>query len=508
MKKRKYAISPTRNEDYPEWYQEVIKAADLAENSPVRGCMVIKPWGFSIWENIKSELDTRFKETGHQNAYFPLFIPKSFLEKEAEHVEGFAKECAVVTHHRLEKGKNGGLVPAGELEEPLIVRPTSETIIGAMFSKWVQSYRDLPLLINQWANIVRWEMRTRMFLRTTEFLWQEGHTAHATRKEAEEETLTMLNVYANFMENNMAMPVIKGRKTESEKFPGAEVTYSVEAMMQDRKALQAGTSHYLGKNFAKASDIKFLDSDEKLKYAYTTSWGVSTRLIGGLIMVHSDDDGLVLPPKLSPLHIVILPITSNDKTKNKVFEHCDKLKDSLSNLTYNKSSIEVMVDKSEISGGRKKWDWVKKGVPIRLEIGPREMEKNEVTVSKRNESPYERTTLKSEEFIKNAEKILNEIQNSLYDDALKLLKDNTKEINNKKEFYEFFTPENPEKPEIHGGFALTYFNGDEQTENKIREDLNVSIRCIPLDEENNKKEGTCIFSGGKTTKKVIFGKAY
>jgi len=508
MKKRKYAISPTRNEDYPEWYQEVIKAADLAENSPVRGCMVIKPWGFSIWENIKKELDIRFKETGHQNAYFPLFIPKSFLEKEAEHVEGFAKECAVVTHHRLEKGKNGGLVPAGELEEPLVVRPTSETIIGAMFSKWVQSYRDLPLLINQWANIVRWEMRTRMFLRTTEFLWQEGHTVHATKEEAVEETLTMLNVYSDFMKNNMAMPVIKGRKTESEKFPGAEVTYSVEAMMQDRKALQAGTSHFLGQNFAKASDIKFLDSDEKLKYAYTTSWGVSTRLIGCLIMIHSDDDGLVLPPKLSPIHIVILPITSNDETKNKVFEHCDKLKNSLSSITYNKSSIEVMVDKSEISGGKKKWDWVKKGVPIRLEIGPREMENDEVTLSRRDKSPYENTTLTEKELVKNAPKILEEIQDSLYNKALKLLEDNTKEIDNKEEFYDFFTPRNPKKPEIHGGFVLAYFSGDEQIENNIREDLNVTIRCIPLNEENNKKEGKCIFTGEKTTNRVIFGKSY
>jgi prolyl-tRNA synthetase len=508
MKNRKYAISPTRNEDYPEWYQEVIKAADLAENSPVRGCMVIKPWGFSIWENIKSDLDKRFKETGHQNAYFPLFIPKSFLEKEAEHVEGFAKECAVVTHHRLEKGKNGGLVPAGELEEPLVVRPTSETIIGAMFSKWVQSYRDLPLLINQWANIVRWEMRTRMFLRTTEFLWQEGHTVHASEKEAMEETLKMLNVYADFMENTMAMPVIKGRKTETEKFPGADITYSVEAMMQDRKALQAGTSHYLGQNFAKASDIKFLDRDEKLKYAYTTSWGVSTRLVGGLIMVHSDDDGLVIPPKLSPLHIVILPIAPNNKSKNKVFEYCDKIKSELSKITYDNSTLKVEVDKSETPGGRKKWDWVKKGVPIRVEIGPKEMEKNEVTISKRDESPYESTSLKSKEFVKNAKKLLKDIQNSLYNKANNLLKDNTKEIKSKEEFYDFFTPANTEKPEIHGGFALTYFAGDGEIENKIQEELNVSIRCIPLDEENNQEKGKCLFTGKSTKHRVLFGKAY
>lgn len=508
MKNRKHAISPTRNEDYPEWYQEVIKAADLAENSPVRGCMVIKPWGFSIWENIKKELDRRFKETGHQNAYFPLFIPKSFLEKEAEHVEGFAKECAVVTHHRLEKGKNGGLVPAGELEEPLVVRPTSETIIGAMFSKWVQSYRDLPLLINQWANIVRWEMRTRMFLRTTEFLWQEGHTVHATKKEAMEETHKMLNVYADFMENTMAMPVIKGRKTESEKFPGADITYSVEAMMQDRKALQAGTSHYLGQNFAKASDIKFLDKDEKLKYAYTTSWGVSTRLVGGLIMAHSDDDGLILPPKLSPLHIVILPVVSNNKSKNKVFEHCDKIKKQISETTYSNSNLRVEVDKSEITGGRKKWDWVKKGVPIRIEIGPKEIEKDEVTVGRRDKPPYENASIKTNELIKTVPKLLTEIQNSLYDKALKLLKDNTKSINSKADFYDFFTPKNAKKPEIHGGFVRVYFKEDKKLEEKIREDLNVSIRCIPLEEDNDRKAGKCLFTGKSTKQRVIFGKAY
>ncbi len=508
MNKRKNAISPTREENYPEWYQEVIKAADLAENSPVRGCMVIKPWGFSIWENIKKELDLKFKETGHQNAYFPLFIPISFLEKEAEHVEGFAKECAVVTHHRLEKGKDGKLEPVGELEEPLVIRPTSETIIGAMFSKWVQSYRDLPLLINQWANIVRWEMRTRMFLRTTEFLWQEGHTVHATEKEAMEETLTMLNVYSDFMQNYMAMPVIKGRKTESEKFPGAEITYSVEAMMQDRKALQAGTSHFLGQNFAKASDIKFLDKDKKLKYAYTTSWGVSTRLIGGLIMVHGDDDGLVLPPKLSPLHIVILPVVPKDEFRNKVFEHCDKIKKQLSEIIYNNSNINVIVDKGELSGGRKKWDWVKKGVPIRLEIGPQEIDNDNLSVSRRDKSPYENLSQKTEEFINNASELLTEIQDSLYYRASKLLKDNTKTLNSKDEFYDFFTPRNRENPEIHGGFVLAYFSGDQEIEKKIQEDLNVSIRCIPLEDENKNEKGKCLFTGKPAEQKVIFGKAY
>jgi prolyl-tRNA synthetase len=508
MDKRKNAISPTREENYPEWYQEVIKAADLAENSPVRGCMVIKPWGFSIWENIKDELDKRFKETGHQNAYFPLFIPISFLEKEAEHIEGFAKECAVVTHHRLEKDEKGKLVPVAELEEPLVIRPTSETIIGEMFSKWVQSYRDLPLLINQWANIVRWEMRTRMFLRTTEFLWQEGHTVHATKKEAMEETLTMLNVYANFMQDNMAIPVIKGRKTESEKFPGADITYSVETMMQDRKALQTGTSHFLGQNFAKASDIKFLDKDKKLKYAYTTSWGVSTRLIGGIIMVHGDDDGLILPPKLAPLHIVILPVVSKDKFKNKVFEHCDKVKNQLSEISYDNSTIRVLVDKREMPGGRRKWEWVKKGVPIRLEIGPQEIDTDSLSTGRRDKSPYESSSQKREEFIKSTPELLNEIQNSLYHKADKLLKDNTKILNSKEEFYDFFTPRNTENPEIHGGFVLAYFDGDEEIEKKLQEDLGVSLRCIPLDEEQNEEKGRCLFTGKSTTQKVIFGKAY
>lgn len=308
-KKVQNAISPSREENYPEWYQQVIKAADLAETSPVRGCMVIKPWGYAIWENIQKELDRKFKATGHKNAYFPLFIPMRYLQKEADHVDGFAKECAVVTHSRLEADANGQLQPAGELDEPLIVRPTSETIIGELFSKWVQSYRDLPLLINQWANVVRWEMRTRLFLRTAEFLWQEGHTVHATEDDAMEETIKMLDIYAEFSEKYLAMPVIKGEKTEAERFPGADATYSIEAMMQDKKALQAGTSHFLGQNFSKSCSIKFLNKDSQEELAWTTSWGVSTRLVGGLIMTHSDDDGLVLPPAIAPAHVVILPIT-------------------------------------------------------------------------------------------------------------------------------------------------------------------------------------------------------
>ncbi|MFM8172844.1 MAG: aminoacyl--tRNA ligase-related protein, partial [Pirellulaceae bacterium] len=361
----KTAISPTRTEDYPEWYQQVIKAADLAENSPVRGCMVIKPWGYALWENMQRVLDRKFKETGHQNAYFPLFIPMSYLEKEAEHVEGFAKECAVVTHHRLEPDGKGGLRPAGPLEEPLIVRPTSETIIGEMYARWVQSYRDLPILINQWANVVRWEMRTRLFLRTAEFLWQEGHTVHATAEEAMEETRRMLDVYADFAENTMAVPVVRGEKTPKERFPGAVNTFSIEAMMQDRKALQAGTSHFLGQNFAKAQQIRYQDPQGELVYAWTTSWGVSTRLIGALIMTHSDDDGLVLPPRLAPAHVVILPIYRDDAQRTEVLEYCHKLKQQIAALRYDDQPLRVEMDDRDLRGGEKKWYHVRRGVPIR-----------------------------------------------------------------------------------------------------------------------------------------------
>ena len=340
----KTAITPTREADYPEWYQQVVKAADLAENSPVRGCMVIKPWGYAIWENIQKVLDGMFKDTGHVNAYFPLFIPKSFLEKEAAHVEGFAKECAVVTHHRLEAGPNGGLVPAGELEEPLIVRPTSEMIIGAMFAQWVQSYRDLPLLVNQWANVVRWELRTRLFLRTAEFLWQEGHTCHATAEEAMEETKKMLGVYATFAREFMAMPVVPGAKTAGERFPGAVDTFSIEAMMQDKKALQAGTSHFLGQNFARVQDIKYQTKTGALEHCWTTSWGVSTRLIGALIMTHSDDDGLVIPPRLAPKHVVIVPIWRKDDERDAVLAYCRELERDLKTQRYCDEPVRVMVD--------------------------------------------------------------------------------------------------------------------------------------------------------------------
>ncbi|NLP03944.1 MAG: proline--tRNA ligase [Fibrobacter sp.] len=505
-KKVQNAISPTREQDYPEWYQQVIRAADLAENSPVRGCMVIKPWGYSIWENIQNVLDAKFKETGHKNAYFPLFIPKSFLEKEAQHVEGFAKECAVVTHHRLEAGPEGKLIPAGELEEPLIVRPTSETIIGEMFAKWVQSYRDLPLLINQWANVVRWEMRTRLFLRTAEFLWQEGHTAHSTSQEAVEETMRMLDIYADFAENYMAMPVIKGEKTEGERFPGAVSTYCIEAMMQDRKALQAGTSHFLGQNFSKASDIKFLDSTGKEEYAWTTSWGVSTRLIGGLIMTHGDDDGLIVPPKLAPSHLVILPMIHDESTAGNVIEYCESLAAELRDVLFDGRRIVVEVDKREGRGGEKVWSWIKKGIPLYLEIGPRDIASDSVFVGRRDKSRKERYSQKRSEFVAGISSLLQEIQDNLFQRARAYRDSHIRRIDSRDEFYEFFTPANPEKPEIHGGFAFSHWNGSEEVEQKVKNDLNVTIRCIPLD--SPKEEGRCVISGEPSSRRVIFAKAY
>jgi prolyl-tRNA synthetase len=497
MAKNKTAITPTRAEDYPEWYQQVVKAADLAENSPVRGCMVIKPWGYGIWENMQRELDQMFKDTGHENAYFPLFIPKSFLEKEAEHVEGFAKECAVVTHHRLEPGPNGGLVPAGKLEEPLIVRPTSETIIGAMFAKWVQSYRDLPLKINQWANVVRWELRTRLFLRTAEFLWQEGHTAHATKEEAIEETLLMLDVYADFAENFMAMPVIKGEKTIGERFPGADMTVSIEAMMQDKKALQAGTSHFLGQNFAKAQEISFQDDAGGESFAWTTSWGVSTRLVGALIMTHSDDDGLVLPPKLAPKHVVILPVIRGDETQQVVTEYCEALRDEIRGLTFAGRRIECWIDDRDLRGGEKKWQHVKKGVPIRLEVGPRDIEKNSVFMARRDQGKA--TGISREELIAQLPEILQQMQDGLYERALEMQKANTKEIDNLEDFKAYFAEG------ADSGFAYSHFTDCEEME-EILKPLKVTPRCIPL--ADNDTPGKCIFTGKDSNKRAIFAKAY
>ena len=395
------AINPRRDEDFPEWYQEVVRAADLAENSDVRGCMVIKPWGYGIWENMQRALDGMFKATGHKNAYFPLFIPLSYLAKEAAHVEGFAKECAVVTHHRLESDGKGGLRPApsAELAEPLVVRPTSETIIGATYAKWVQSYRDLPILINQWANVVRWEMRTRLFLRTAEFLWQEGHTAHETEAEAREETIAMLGVYEMFSREWLAIPVFTGEKSDGERFPGAVQTLTIEAMVQDRKAIQAGTSHFLGQNFAKASGIQFLSRQNAQEYAWTTSWGVSTRMIGTLIMAHADDDGLVLPPRIAPAHVVIMPVAPKPETRDAVFAAVEKLAGELRKLHFHGEPIRVEVDKRDIGGGQKNWEWIKKGVPIRVELGPRDLEKGSVAVARRDRGPKEKEFLPNADFV-------------------------------------------------------------------------------------------------------------
>ncbi len=504
-KKTKTAITPTRSDNYPEWYQEVVKSSDMAEKSPVRGCMVIKPWGYSIWENIRNVLDDMFKATGVKNAYFPLFIPLSFLEKEAEHVEGFAKECAVVTHHRLEKGGKGELIPAGELNEPLVVRPTSETIIGDSFSKWVTSYRDLPILINQWANVVRWEMRTRIFLRTSEFLWQEGHTAHATKEEAMERTRLMLDLYAEFAEEYLAMPVIKGYKTSAERFPGAVDTMCIEVMMQDKKALQAGTSHFLGQNFARSSGILFQSSKEQEEFAWTTSWGVSTRLIGGLVMTHSDDDGLVLPPKIASAHVVLLPIFRKPEEKNMVMEFTENLSNELKQILYHNRRIEVEVDTREI-GGARGWDWIKKGIPLRVEIGPRDIAKNSLFVGRRDKGHREKTSIARERFVRTIKDILDEIQSNLFDRALAFQKDNTMAIDLKKDFYHFFTPLNIEKPEIHGGFALSHWCGSEKCESRIKEDLSVTIRSIP--QNNTRDDGKCICCGDSSDMRVIFAKSY
>ncbi|MGB8166841.1 MAG: proline--tRNA ligase [Chthoniobacteraceae bacterium] len=508
MSQPQTAITPTRADDFPEWYQQVVKAADLAENSDVRGCMVIKPWGYGLWENMQRGLDGMFKATGHKNAYFPLFIPLSYLAKEAEHVEGFAKECAVVTHHRLESDGKGGLRPApsAELAEPLVVRPTSETIIGATYAKWVQSYRDLPILINQWANVVRWELRPRLFLRTAEFLWQEGHTAHETEAEAREETVKMLGVYETFARDWLALPVFTGEKSESERFPGAVQTLCIEAMVQDRKAIQAGTSHFLGQNFAKASGIQFQSREGKEELAWTTSWGVSTRLIGTLIMAHADDDGVILPPRVATSQIVIVPVVPKPEMRDAVFAAVEKLAAELRAQTYAGEAIRVEVDKRDIGGGQKTWDWIKKGVPIRVEIGPRDLEKGSVAVVRRDRGPKEKEFLPTADFVGKAASILTEIQATLLARATAYRDTHTVKMDTKEEFYAFFTAKNAAKPEAHGGFALAHWNGSREVEEKIKEDLKVTIRCIPFDAPE--EEGKCILSGEPSRRRVVWAKSY
>ncbi|MEW6260750.1 MAG: proline--tRNA ligase [Thermodesulfobacteriota bacterium] len=501
----KPAISPTREEDYPEWYQQVVKASDMAEKSPVRGCMVIKPWGYALWENIMRVMDDMFKQTGVKNAYFPLFIPLSFLQKEADHVEGFATECAVVTHHRLEKNAEGALVPASELTEPLVVRPTSETIIGDAFSKWITSYRDLPLLVNQWANVVRWEMRTRIFLRTSEFLWQEGHTAHATEAEARQRTRMMLDVYADFVENYLAIPVIRGCKSPAETFPGAVETQCIEAMMQDRKALQTGTSHFLGQNFSKASDIRFQSREEKEEYAWTTSWGSSTRMIGGVIMTHGDDNGVVLPPRIASSHIVLLPIYRTDAERSTVLAYVNELADRLRRISYHHRSLQIEIDDRDI-GGARGWEWIKKGIPLRVEIGPRDIAKEGIMMYRRDRSPREKQFLQRSEFLNTVTDILEDMQQGLFERALQFQKAYTRTIDNSEEFQAYFTPKNPDKPEIHGGFALSHWCGGAACEARIKQDLTVTIRCIPFDAPQ--EAGACICCGNPSRRRVVFAKAY
>jgi prolyl-tRNA synthetase len=467
--------------------------------------MVIKPWGYALWENIVRVLDGMFKDTGVENAYFPLFIPLHFLEKEAEHVEGFAKECAVVTHHRLEKHPEGGLRPAGALQEPLVVRPTSETIIGDSFARWITSWRDLPLLINQWSNIVRWEMRTRIFLRTSEFLWQEGHTVHAASEEAMERTKLMLDVYTKLAEDYLAMPVLRGRKTEAERFPGAVETFCIESMMQDRRALQAGTSHFLGQNFARASGIRFQSAEETEEYAWTTSWGASTRLIGGIIMIHGDDDGIVLPPRVASAHVVLLPIIRKDADKEPVTEAVNRLAAELRAGRFDGRPILVRVDDREI-GGARNWEWIRKGIPLRVEIGPRDLAAGTVSVMRRDRDHRDRENIPIDQLAQVVPKLLTEIQASLFSRAKKFQTDNTVSIDDKETFHRFFTPENPDSPEIHGGFALSHWCGEGACEAAIKEELTVTIRCIP--ESESDETGGCIRCGKPSRGRVVFAKAY
>ncbi len=482
-----------RETDYSQWYLDVVKESNLAEHSPVRGCMIIKPNGYALWENMQRALDDMFKETGHRNAYFPLFIPKSFLSKEAKHVEGFAKECAVVTHSRLMATENGVEVdPDSKLEEELIVRPTSETIIWDTYRNWIQSYRDLPILVNQWANVVRWEMRTRLFLRTMEFLWQEGHTAHATKEEALEETLQMLEVYRTFAEDYMAMPVITGTKTESERFAGADDTYSIEALMQDGKALQAGTSHFLGQNFAKAFDVTFQDKDGELKHVWATSWGASTRLIGGLIMTHSDDNGLVLPPKLAPIQVVIVPIFKTDEEQSLVMEYSELIKKELKD----RNIRTKLDDRDQYKPGWKFAQNEVEGTPIRIAVGPRDVANNKVEIARRDLLSKELISRESLGDV--VSDLLIEIQSNLFERAKKFRDENTHYVDTYDDFKKVLNEK--------GGFIYAHWDGTAETEAKIQEETKATIRCIPLKEDH--EQGKCIISGKPSKRRVLFARAY
>ncbi len=484
-----------RSENYAQWYVDLVKNADLAENSAVRGCMVIKPYGYAIWEKMQAVLDKMFKDTGHSNAYFPIFIPKSFFSREAAHVDGFAKECAVVTHYRLKNKADGTGIEVDEnakLEEELIVRPTSETIIWDTYKNWVQSYRDLPILVNQWANVVRWEMRTRLFLRTAEFLWQEGHTAHATKEEAIKEAECMLNVYADFAENWMGVPVLKGTKSANERFAGAVETYCIEALMQDGKALQAGTSHFLGQNFAKAFDVKFLNKENKQDYVWATSWGVSTRLVGALIMAHSDDNGLVLPPKLAPYQVVIVPIYRTDEERTKVLAKCEQIKRQLLDV-----NISVKFDdRDTYKPGWKFAEYELKGVPVRIAIGSRDMENGSMEIARRDTLTKE--IIPEEGFEKKISVLLEDIQSNIFKKAMDFRQENIRETNSWAEFKELLEKE--------GGFISAHWDGTAETEEKIKEETKATIRLIPI--QNTKEEGKCVYSGKVSKERVIFAKAY
>ncbi len=484
---------PKRAENYSEWYNEIVKRADLAENSAVRGCMVIKPYGFAIWEKMQRALDDMFKATGHQNAYFPLFVPKSFLEKEEEHAEGFAKECAVVTHYRLKADPNGGLMvdPNAKLEEELIIRPTSETVIWNTYKNWIQSWRDLPLLINQWCNVVRWEMRTRLFLRTTEFLWQEGHTAHSTEQEAVEETERMLGVYATFAEEWMGLPVLRGLKSPNERFAGAVETYCIEALMQDGKALQAGTSHFLGQNFAKSFDVKFVNKENEQEYAWATSWGVSTRLMGALIMAHSDDQGLVLPPKLAPIQVVIIPIYKTPEDLGAISEKINPIFEELK-----AAGISVKYDDSDNQrSGWKFAEYELRGVPVRLGLGMRDLEAGTIEVARRDTLTKESVAIDT--VVDTVKILLEQIQQAIYQKALRFREENTFQVDTWEDF----------KTQIEkGGFISAHWDGRSETEEKIKEETKATIRCIPLNA--TEESGKCIYSGIASNKRVIFARAY